>query len=968
MLFEDGDSVLGERGEGCVGRACPEHDFDAILVLFSQGPGGLATELELDVIELVRVGEPEVEEAAGSFFWVLDEVGAGNARATGRGAIEIVACGHTLLDGSDGHGVRIAVLAGNWQVCEYQSMPTRNGLKSTTPSGVVEAAQNVDQPKNVGPSPEVEVKTIYARTTGSDSTGNGTLANPYATMVRAIEDVPLVIYSNERYVIDITGITEDLDGYNFPPISAQSDLGSFDVAATGPWSGFYAPLHIEAEPQETHSIPGGEISAQNADANTGMYTIVTTNSYTPDELKGKLIVGSGVFEWAIVAGNTATDIEHCGTSAFTAPVKLYDAGATIINTDDTSYNAPIRIVNALMSYSFGGINFEHDSGSTYRTSMSGYDVHELIFSACWFEGLNIDMDGALEPFYCYFRNKIFSGQSTSSVGTCVFDNVRFGQLGSFNPVGEYEAYACYFLGCRGTMLSADGVDDQHPGAHMQLRNCEIRNAIADAVVMLNGALEMHDTNIVDSAGWAVRLRDNATALLYSVKGTGNGGGLKLEKGAQATSDTDTDIDHEVTTFYARTGGDDDNNLGTLASPYATFVRAMEDVPLVQEAGKRYVVDITGITEDVVGFEMPAFQSSSLGLVFDLAGTDITGIQGAVTLYAEPTTEATIASGEISAQNADSNTGMYTVVTTNSYTPDQFKGMFIAGSGAWEWAAIAGNTATDIETTGEVAFTAPITIMSPGATLQNTTSFAPVIRQFTGNMSITGIHFKQTYHAAARSYEAIWGKMFNWMNACWFDGFEHRDGTVAPNYCYFTGRVWSGGPWFGTYHTVFDGAEFVPLRSAVPCGLVAHLNTIFLGCDNVGPSPADEKHAAPGLELDIQKCLIRGSTGAGLLLSGGTVDMASTTIENSTGAALRIIRNATAWLDSVKGSGNTGGGLLVEDGAQVIVNAATDVNTGEAPEVTVGANAAKTWATFRGSGPPYNEVDATVQLARLVQRT
>lgn len=849
-------------------------------------------------------------------------------------------------------------------------MPTRSGIKSSAPSGVVEAAQNVTQPKGVEPTPTKTVNTIYARPTGSDSTGNGTLGNPYATFVRALQDVPLHIFSDERYVVDITGITEELDGFNFPPITAQTDLPEFDVVQPL-WDGLYAALHIKAEPTATHTIAGGEISSQDADSNTGMMTVVTTNSYTPDELKGKLIIGSGVMEWGMISGNTATDIEHTSDEAFTAPITLYDPGATIKNANPLSYNAPIRLVHMGIAVSFAGISLEHDSGSLYRDSLSIFNEGEVLVVGCKCEGIGNAM-AYLQGWWCHFRNKAI-GAGWSSWGYNVYDSVRtFGSSGSSNPVGEIEFFKSRFLGCGpaggvGTGLLA--TSRYGVGTHIEILYCEIRNALNDGIVKKSGTLTVGDTNIKDSAGHAIRTLGTAIVQLTSVKGTGNAGGLFIGEGGQITKDADTDIHGDgVVTIYARTSGNDDTGDGTLANPYATFVRAMKDVPLNQAADEQYVVDITGLTEEVNGFEMPAFQPASRGFEFDLTGTDITGIKGAVTIYAEPQTEATIASGEISAQNADSNTGMYTVVTTNSYTPDEFKGMFIAGSGPWEWAIISGNTATDIETTADTTFTAPITIMSPGATLQNSTNFDPVIRQFVGDMAITGIHFKQTYHAAARGYEAVWGKHFNWMNACWFDGFEHRDGTIAPNFCYFTKRVWSGGPWFGPYHCVFDTATFTPMRSASPSGLIGFLNCYFLGCDSAGTAQNDEVEISPGLQLQLDKCQVRNATKAGVFLSGGSLTMNNTNIEGSTEAAVRIIRNAIVWLDSVKGSGNTGGGLLVEDGAQVIVNAATDVNAGEAPEVTVGANAAVTWATFRSSGPPYNEVDATVQLARLVQRT
>src|SRR5271154_2323637 len=59
----------------------------------------------------------------------------------------------------------------------------------------------------------VSTTTIYARVTGSDTTGNGTLTNPYRTFQRAIRDVPLLPAPGARYIVDITGIGTEV----FPP-------------------------------------------------------------------------------------------------------------------------------------------------------------------------------------------------------------------------------------------------------------------------------------------------------------------------------------------------------------------------------------------------------------------------------------------------------------------------------------------------------------------------------------------------------------------------------------------------------------------------------------------------------------------------------------------------------------------------------------------------------------------------------
>lgn len=60
------------------------------------------------------------------------------------------------------------------------------------------------QPEFVSPTEEV---TIYARSTGSDATGDGTTqATAYRTFQRALRDVPGLIPGGYVYTVDITGI------------------------------------------------------------------------------------------------------------------------------------------------------------------------------------------------------------------------------------------------------------------------------------------------------------------------------------------------------------------------------------------------------------------------------------------------------------------------------------------------------------------------------------------------------------------------------------------------------------------------------------------------------------------------------------------------------------------------------------------------------------------------------------------
>jgi hypothetical protein len=107
---------------------------------------------------------------------------------------------------------------------------------------------------NVASSPLVPLGTrqfIFARLTGNDATGDGSLSNPYRTLQRAVLDVPLFIPPNLQIVVDISdlGLETLPQDYALPPIT-QGAGPDRDFSNTGPaaFQANFLPLTIYAEP------------------------------------------------------------------------------------------------------------------------------------------------------------------------------------------------------------------------------------------------------------------------------------------------------------------------------------------------------------------------------------------------------------------------------------------------------------------------------------------------------------------------------------------------------------------------------------------------------------------------------------------------------------------------------------------------------------------------------------------------
>lgn len=105
------------------------------------------------------------------------------------------------------------------------------------------------------PNPPI-VFTIYARTFGSDTTGTGTLANPYRTFQEAVRHinsssaVAIYIAAGYRFIVDVT----DLGAEEFPPgyaLPAFHGVGQLDQAVpfeTDPWFRLRGAFNIYAVP------------------------------------------------------------------------------------------------------------------------------------------------------------------------------------------------------------------------------------------------------------------------------------------------------------------------------------------------------------------------------------------------------------------------------------------------------------------------------------------------------------------------------------------------------------------------------------------------------------------------------------------------------------------------------------------------------------------------------------------------
>ena len=204
-----------------------------------------------------------------------------------------------------------------------------------------------DTPLRAFPSGVVPVvMTIYARTTGNDTTGDGTLGNPYLTMQRAVRDVPTLIPPGRNYVVDITGITEVLPtDYTLPAWKAPYLFLGQLLPSIPPFFIFTnAGVSIQATPRLTTLLTApdatltpfpGDIVSQVPQ--TGSLLLLLTiaaprAAWGANALKGKFIVGATALENAVIIESTTTTLLIAHTTPLTGTLFVMEPSAELVAT------------------------------------------------------------------------------------------------------------------------------------------------------------------------------------------------------------------------------------------------------------------------------------------------------------------------------------------------------------------------------------------------------------------------------------------------------------------------------------------------------------------------------------------------------------------------------------------------------------------------------------------------------------
>lgn len=450
----------------------------------------------------------------------------------------------------------------------------------------------------------------------------------------------------------------------------------------------------------------------------------------------------------------------------------------------------------------------------------------------------------------------------------------------------------------------------------------------------------------------------------------------------------------IVTIYARTTGSDVTGNGSLAAPYATFQRAVQDVPLNISAGSIYRVDITGINETLpTDYTLPSWKAPDVsGLAATLPPADtLTIFQAPVEIFATPQAVAAlpladtvINSGDVSSVTTDAITGLRTIHLTTpraSWTTANLKGkQVIDGGSAGNNCVVAEVTTSTILLANAASPTYPLHLVEPSARLHGApTNLTGSIHAFNVDcLGFTGI--KITSDAGANGLVAdgagqcvcqlcelespalvqTGGGLFfssaNRIVRCWVYGSPSIMGSVGIVQCMLDGLT----------------TGILPLLIAPLTGYFRRV--VVENCEPIEVTvfePGGSTDGATTPHLTIQNTLIKGGTGDGLVFHGTKGHVTNVDVRGCAGNGITVnMGSGLLDLHNVGSSAsNTGFGILVNDGMQVVVDAATSGNStplnGTAGQTKVGNVAAQTWAAFTSAGSNTTDYSgATASGARL----
>lgn len=374
--------------------------------------------------------------------------------------------------------------------------------------------------------------TWYVRPGGSDDNDGTSALTAFATLGRALREVPLY-GSNRPSVIDVTGMT-----------IAAAELLQLGGGALGSTIGTYAAPVVPDLPNRRQvqlradltAVQALTVTSQATDPATNLATVTVAEAINPGDLDDLILVdedgGVGpIVEYTSGAGPNTIYVASATT--FAAAATAYAPGATLTYGDPAQGMDGAIHLTALADWSFRGLALASTAAS--KTAALTIWAHQPVdLYACVLDGLHL-VGGAAQVFM--YGSIVRTGSLVIEGGARFYAQKLFGRNLTLDcDRGHAALDQIVFDAC--TPLGAGSNSSQFSA---EVTQAEVRNGTGAAIQCRFGTWSLSGVRCTNNLGSGVYVLGAMEVAMTTVVGTGNDYGLECLRNASVTTDSSTDV-------------------------------------------------------------------------------------------------------------------------------------------------------------------------------------------------------------------------------------------------------------------------------------------------------------------------------------------------------------------------------------------------------------------------------------------
>lgn len=378
--------------------------------------------------------------------------------------------------------------------------------------------------------------TWYVRPGGDDNNDGTTALSAFATLARALREVPLY-GSNRPTIIDVTGMT-----------IAAAELLQLGGGALGSTINTYLSPAVTDLPNRRQvqlradltEVQAFTVSSQAADPATNLTTVTVAEAINPGDLDDLIFIdtdgGLGpIVKNGYTTGPGPNTIYVASATTFAATASAYAPGATLTYGDPAQALDGAIYLTALADWSFRGLAFASTAASK-SAAITVWAHQPVDFTMCQLDGLHL-AGGAAQVLV--YGSVIRDGGLVVEGGANLAMQKSTGRdLAISTPKGRAALSEVVFDTCSPLGAGTGSSSSQFSG---EISQAEIRNGTGAGVRCLFGTWSLANLRCTHNAGSGVYVLGAMEVTMTTVVGTGNDYGLECLRSAGVTTDSSTDV-------------------------------------------------------------------------------------------------------------------------------------------------------------------------------------------------------------------------------------------------------------------------------------------------------------------------------------------------------------------------------------------------------------------------------------------